>query len=154
MRNVKMSDTRFCWHWDGKPEPTNFGSNVVCGFRKGRFKTPNWNCYLMNELREASIDNAVWNEDQNLATFTYPTWLLSSPHVAKERKEIYKRTYFKDLPEFGILSYYKSRGETMRFWVVNSAWEVREGTESDARLFVVLKKLELVFNEKMKNVRA
>jgi len=97
-----------CEHWDKIPE--NFASAPECAFNEdGSFNPDNWNCFLMNKLREAVGEKEVWSEDQ------YMTIL----------------PFIDDL-KFAILTYYKHRGRTEGFWVWEHGRGMREGTRADA----------------------
>jgi len=104
-----------CKHWEKVPEC--FGSPPECAFNKdGSFNPDNWNCGLMDKLRDAAHENEVWSEDEHMAIIPYPNQL-----------------------KFGILAYYKSRGRTDRFWIWEVGKEIREGIQADAEQFVKLR---------------
>jgi len=97
-----------CKHWAEIPK--EFGSKPECAFNKdGSFNPDNWNCNLMNELRDAAQDVEVWAEDEHMAVLAFQGEL-----------------------KFGILGYYKHRGRTDRFWIWEVGKEIRNGTLADA----------------------
>ncbi len=98
----------YCRHgkktWDG--------DDAHCAFTlEGKFIKDNWNCILLDKLRELGESNEVWSNDEHCTVIGFG---------AEDSR-------------FAILSYYKHRGKTDGFWVVNSG-VIREGTEADAQL--------------------
>jgi hypothetical protein len=95
-----------CKHWDKVPH--NFASEPLCAFdEKGKFLKNNWNCQLMNRLRDYAEYDPIWNDDNNLGVLAI------------------------DNGDYVILGWYKSRGRTDLFVIYNGS-EFREGTEDDA----------------------
>ena len=104
-----------CRHWT--EIPAEFGSLPECAFDvDGAFNPDNWNCHLMNQLREDAIESAVWAEDDHLAVLAYP-----------------------GQTKFAVLYYYKSRGRTLGFWIFETE-RFRQGTQTDAEEYVKLRK--------------
>lgn len=90
------------------------GDQPRCAFDPdGTFQHDNWSCRLMDRLRslvspynDPEIFPRVWSEDQNVGVISFNG-------------------------SFAILSWYKERGKTEGFWVVEGS-EIRPGTENDA----------------------
>jgi hypothetical protein len=100
-----------CRHW--KQIPKEFGSQPKCAFRKdGKFTANNWNCKKMNAIRDIVHEREIWSEDQHLAV--YPIFSLG---------------------RFAILSYYKHRGQTERFWITDG-YTFKEASEKIADLII------------------
>lgn len=84
-----------------------------CAFdEQGEFLKDNWNCALMNELRiEDEVDGKIYYEhmysdDQHCLVFPFGNG------------------------KFALISFYKSRGKTEGFWVMEES-TMRQGIESD-----------------------
>lgn len=77
------------------------GSNPICGFtERGRFKTDNWNCATLNDLRDLVEPSQIWSEDDYVAA------------IPRGRGE----------PGFLVLCWYKRRGRTDRAFLLSSDW--------------------------------
>uniref|UniRef100_A0A6M3X6K6 Uncharacterized protein n=1 Tax=viral metagenome TaxID=1070528 RepID=A0A6M3X6K6_9ZZZZ len=101
-----------CKHW--KKIPSCCVGDLVCAFNlNGDFDSDNWNCYLMNQLRDIAEENKVWSDDQYCSIIPYG-----------------------EGGRFAVLYWYKSRGKTEKFWIIgwdeNQHTMIRKGTEFDA----------------------
>ncbi len=99
-----------CRHWDKNEIPSfGLGDEPQCAFnKKGHFVNDNWNCKALRELRSEALNNEQSNNDQTYALFPYD-----------------------DSGKMVLLSYYKHRGETMGFWIVDNGYCI-PGTENEA----------------------
>lgn len=105
--------------WDGSP-PT-------CAFRSdGKFNRGNWNCRLMSKLR-ALGDSTSWDGSR-------PEYSPRSPGV-RIWDDDNNISVIPLKSAFAILSFYKDRGRTSGFWMIDDS-AIREGTEKDANLVV------------------
>lgn len=108
-----------CKHW--KKIPSNFASQPRCAFNAdGSFNSDNWNCALMNKLRDLAEESEVWNEDEYASIIP--------------------------IPEYGwaILFWYKHRGKTDVFFVIEIGTDkCRFGTEDDVKRILGMKPYEV-----------
>jgi hypothetical protein len=88
-------------------------SDRQCAFNEeGKFIKDNWNCALMNQLRV---------EDENHGEIQYK-------HAYSDDQNCLIIPF--DNGKFAIISFYKRRGKTEGFFVMDESI-IREGTESD-----------------------
>jgi len=108
------------------------GSPPLCAFdENGNFQESNWNCFLMNALRD--LVNP-YRDDIFLNAECF--WM----------DDIYRGIIYISGPEsktgklqgaFAILKWYKSRGRTDGFWILKDD-KLRKGTEEDALIIAEL----------------
>ncbi len=107
------------------------GSPPECAFTEdGRFTGDNWNCALMNALRELvspyreepfPYGECYWDNDYYMGIIYIPT--------PEDSLDIYEPHPLSNA--IVILEWYKTRGRTNKFKIVKG-YEVRDGTEEDA----------------------
>jgi hypothetical protein len=87
------------------------GANPKCAFPSGVFRSDNWNCATMNELRELADSAAAWSEDQHAALLPWEG-------------------------EFIVLGWYKHRGRTEVARVISTSATLRTLTLRKAEAFL------------------
>lgn len=112
-----------CKHW--KKKPSEFIDEPKCAFNvDGSFNTDNWNCALMNKLRDLAELNEVWNDDDYCSIIPIPDY------------------------GWAILKWYKHRGKTDLFFVLEGGKDIcRQGTESDIKKILNMKSYEVGVDE-------
>lgn len=75
--------------------PINYGSDPVCGFKKGKFNPKNWSCRTLSELRRIaySFGDIHKNNDMSLA------------HIAARDGGWIVLSFYKDRGRVGTASY-------------------------------------------------
>lgn len=103
-----------CKHY--KKVPSWYGSSPKCGFYKtGKFNKNNWNCKLLNDLRNLVLkeDICVWANDQNLSITTFKNGFW------------YKHNCYSHM----LISIYKSRGNVSGIWFLSDGFMIKSTEE-------------------------
>ena len=112
-----------CKHW--KKIPSYFGNIPRCGFTKsGQFTTDNWNCKLLNDLRDLAGEEMCGGhfcDDQKL-------YVKALPDFFADRKF-----------DFVVISVYKFRGRTSGVWIISDD-RIRWPTEDEVKKIIRLLK--------------